>query len=246
LYNAIYHIFTSGPTPHAHLANYYTFLHGTFVLLALLFSVMLLNTLPLPVLLFFSRRPVSSRLALRKPSIPPLSCIIFALGAVAFSHLVSAFCFYAHLNSPTLARLSQLIHQSLTQAPLSCLLLIGVICPISEELLFRGYIQTRLIRRLGPIPGILLASLAFGIFHHDLLQGTFAFLIGIFLGTVAYRAQSTLPAILMHIAVNSSAVLFAYTSTSPTFPVPFTIAASLIFPATLYLLLKTPSPLPPF
>lgn len=73
---------------------------------------------------------------------------------------------------------------------------------ISEELLFRGYIQRRLLQRWSPWTAILVTSLIFGIFHvmpHSVVLG---FVIGIWLGVLAWRTGSVYPGICCHAFIN--------------------------------------------
>lgn len=56
--------------------------------------------------------------------------------------------------------------------------------PISEELLFRGYVL-RSLRPYGKRFAILGSALLFGLFHGNLLQGPYAFLVGLILGYLA-------------------------------------------------------------
>lgn len=58
---------------------------------------------------------------------------------------------------------------------------------LGEELLFRGYMQPRLIERHGAVAGILVASGLFGLIHMDPLHSPLAFTMGIYLGYVAWR-----------------------------------------------------------
>jgi len=81
---------------------------------------------------------------------------------------------------------------------------IGLLPGIAEELLFRGYIQTRLCARWGTKRGILYTSLLFGLIHFDLVQGTYAVIVGLFLGYMTERYGSILPAMIAH-AINNSA-----------------------------------------
>ncbi len=76
-----------------------------------------------------------------------------------------------------------------------------------EELFFRGALQRLLTLRWGPYPAIVLASLAFALFHlYAGLQGmVFALVMGLCLGTVAYRAGSLHEVMLVH-AINNSLV----------------------------------------
>ncbi len=60
----------------------------------------------------------------------------------------------------------------------------GVLAPITEELLFRGLIQ-RTMMPYGRRFAILVSAFTFGIFHGNLLQAPYAFLVGLVLGYVA-------------------------------------------------------------
>lgn len=86
--------------------------------------------------------------------------------------------------------------------------LIGTTPAICEELLFRGYVQTRLNRRIGPALGIILSSAGFAAFHMDLIHIIAVFPLGMYLGVIAWRSGSLLPAMLGHF-VNNSISVFA-------------------------------------
>jgi len=58
-------------------------------------------------------------------------------------------------------------------------LVIGILVPIAEELLFRGVIQTYLVRRMGAVAGIILSSLWFALLHIDLALFVPLFVIGL-------------------------------------------------------------------
>lgn len=60
----------------------------------------------------------------------------------------------------------------------------GILAPISEEILFRGLIQRKLMP-FGKRFAIFCAAFAFGMFHGNLVQTPFAFLVGLVLGYVA-------------------------------------------------------------
>ena len=60
----------------------------------------------------------------------------------------------------------------------------GIFAPITEEILFRGLIQ-RTLRPYGKRFAIIMSAFAFGIFHGNLLQTPYAFLVGLILGYVA-------------------------------------------------------------
>ncbi|WP_182869181.1 type II CAAX endopeptidase family protein [Stieleria mannarensis] len=87
-------------------------------------------------------------------------------------------------------------------------LLIGATPAFCEEFLFRGYVQTRLNRRIGPALGILLSSALFAVFHMDLIHIIAVFPLGLYLGVIAWRSGSLFPAMLGHF-VNNSISVFA-------------------------------------
>lgn len=66
----------------------------------------------------------------------------------------------------------------------SMFLYASIVAPISEELIFRGYVQ-RSLARFGRKFSIFCSALLFGLFHGNLLQTPYAFLVGLILGYVA-------------------------------------------------------------
>ncbi|MEL4106054.1 CPBP family intramembrane glutamic endopeptidase [Oscillospiraceae bacterium WX1] len=87
------------------------------------------------------------------------------------------------------------------------LLAVGIVAPIFEEILFRGLIFGEL-RKLMPIRlALVIQALAFGIYHLNVVQSTYAVVIGLALGFVYYRSNSIVSAILVHITVNSTSIL---------------------------------------
>jgi membrane protease YdiL (CAAX protease family) len=69
---------------------------------------------------------------------------------------------------------------------------------VAEETFFRGFVQTRFAARLGRWPAIFLSALSFGVFHLDPVQGSLAFLLGIYLGWMAERFEGIRPGMLAH------------------------------------------------
>jgi membrane protease YdiL (CAAX protease family) len=86
---------------------------------------------------------------------------------------------------------------------------VGVAPGLGEELLFRGYTQTRLTHRWGRRVSVAVTSVLFALIHLDLVQGTFVVLLGLWLGVLTERAGSVWPAILCHALNNTAATLAA-------------------------------------
>ncbi len=89
------------------------------------------------------------------------------------------------------------------------LLAIGVAPGVAEECFFRGLVQTRIAARWGRWPAIVISAFAFGLFHVDPVQGSLAFVAGLFLGWVADRFGGIRPGIAAHAFNNAVFVLLA-------------------------------------
>lgn len=86
-------------------------------------------------------------------------------------------------------------------------LLIG---PSSEEIIFRGAIFDRTRLAFGFWIGNVLQAMFFGIYHMNLIQGIYAFLLGMVLGMIVYATGSILCSILAHIIFNSTTYIIQY------------------------------------
>lgn len=95
------------------------------------------------------------------------------------------------------------LYENMTPAlALPWILFIALAPGFSEEMLFRGYAQRRLIERWPAWVAILVTSFIFAIFHvmpHTVL---FAFPLGIWLGMMAWKSGSIWPGVICHAAIN--------------------------------------------
>ncbi len=82
----------------------------------------------------------------------------------------------------------------------SMFLYMGIAAPITEEILFRGVIL-RTIMPYGKRLAIVMSAFLFGIFHGNLVQTPYAFLVGLILGYVAAE-HSIFWAIVLHMLNN--------------------------------------------
>lgn len=86
-------------------------------------------------------------------------------------------------------------------------LTIGLLAPLSEEMVMRGAILKELLKsqRLSPWGAIALSALFFALIHMNPVQMPHAFLIGLLLGWMYWRTGSILPGIVYHWVNNSVA-----------------------------------------
>ncbi len=88
------------------------------------------------------------------------------------------------------------------------IIVICLVGPIMEELLFRGAIQGYMMKIYKkPSNAILLSALIFGVIHGNPAQIPFAFLIGLVMGALYYRTGSLMPGIIIHVVNNSISTL---------------------------------------
>jgi len=84
-----------------------------------------------------------------------------------------------------------------------------VLSPILEEVLFRGCLY-RLLRKQGSaICSALISSIAFGIYHWNVPQGTYAFLMGMVLAWSLEQYKTLKAPIVIHMAANMMALILA-------------------------------------
>lgn len=84
----------------------------------------------------------------------------------------------------------------------SMFILMVVMAPFFEEVIFRGVILSGFLKNYNPVKAILLSSLLFGLVHVGSTQLLLSFLFGIFLGILYTQTQSILACILLHMSNN--------------------------------------------
>ncbi len=113
-------------------------------------------------------------------------------------------------------------------SPVLVVLLVVFVGPFAEEMTFRGVMMKKLGRILPFAAANILQAAAFGIFHLNILQGTYAFLLGMILGYTAHRYQSITASILLHMAVNCSGFLLGLLPNSMTTFINMVIAGGIM------------------
>ena len=82
--------------------------------------------------------------------------------------------------------------------------------PVSEELIFRGAILSKAKRYLPFWQANALQAFLFGVYHLNLIQGLYAFFIGIVFGAVRMCCDSIFASIVLHISFNATSVAVLY------------------------------------
>jgi membrane protease YdiL (CAAX protease family) len=110
-----------------------------------------------------------------------------------------------------LARRHRLINPTTWWGGVSALLALVLVAPVTEELLFRGWLLSDLKEQYGARPALVWSSALFGLVHMEPSAIVYAMLGGLVLGSVALRTKSTLASIAMHAGVNALALLLPAT-----------------------------------
>jgi uncharacterized protein len=90
---------------------------------------------------------------------------------------------------------------------ISLFLCVSILPAIAEEWLFRGYIQSRLLKRWHPAWAILLSSLLFAGFHMDPVHVVAVIPLGLWLGLITYYSGSLIPAMIAHAYNNALSII---------------------------------------
>ena len=163
---------------------------------------------------FFYRRDFRSTLALRGPS--PSHCVIMILMVLPMAILASeatncAAEFLPQFNSQVMFDFANL-HWAIV-------LLGGCLFPaVGEEIFCRGFLGRGLVAHHGPLWGVVLTSLLFGILHLDPVQAIGAFVLGLALHFAYLTTGSLTVSISMHF-LNNAFAFWTYRNAS-LLPVP--------------------------
>lgn len=145
------------------------------------------------------------------PLIGVIGAIVVGMGAWAIAHeafVVAEWFGVGGLSAERIEQTKKVLH-TWTMVPLWLLLATLALAPaVIEELCFRGFLFSSLLKVMPPGRTILLTSLLFGLFHvltgntlliERLIPST---LLGLVLGWIAYRTGSVLPGMAMHFVHN--------------------------------------------
>tara|TARA_R110000868_G_scaffold214874_1_gene464984 strand:+ start:161 stop:928 length:768 start_codon:yes stop_codon:yes gene_type:complete len=95
------------------------------------------------------------------------------------------------------------------------LLFFAVVPAFCEELLHRGMLLPALCKRLGPVPGLVLGALLFGLSHFNLSRLLPTAVLGLAAGGLRLRTGSLWPSMALHAVYNGSLLIAAHASISP-------------------------------
>lgn len=123
------------------------------------------------------------------------------MGAAGLSRLISLFPIDGVLGDYSQIKQSYSESTMVMQIVVLCIL-----SPVVEELLFRGLIYNRLKGYYEVTIAAYISSIIFGIAHFNLVQGLYAFIMGIVFSYVYEKYRNIIAPIMMHAAANITTV----------------------------------------
>jgi hypothetical protein len=155
-----------------------------------------------------SPSPFGQRLNLSAGVLPFWTWVVFVVGTpivgLGSSQILSLL---VDELSENLEFLEAMMRWHIAQSLPLLIILVAVVPGVVEELLFRGYLQTRLAERWRPAWAIMVSAVIFSAAHLDPLHGIGVLPLGLWLGAVAWRTGSVWPAVLCHAANNTMAIV---------------------------------------
>lgn len=134
-----------------------------------------------------------------------------------FSHILIAFAicyaatYFSNLVGNFITTIISVIKQSQVENVMTTItgqmswwcnfIIIVIAAPIMEELLFRKFLIDRM-SRYGQGVAIVTSGLMFGLFHGNLNQFAYAFVIGVFFGFIYVKTRNIIYTIIMHMITN--------------------------------------------
>lgn len=174
------------------------------------------------VVVWLVRRSDSGLAAIGFRSVPALRALSLYLQALLLGYtaiFVSGIIIYALSGrgaQPNLLPVFGTGREALIAAALSA----GLIAPITEEMLFRGFLFTGLRGRFGLAPALLLSSLAFALIHFNPYAFPALLALGALLAWLFDRSGSLWLPIAFHMTINIVTLLLWYAQANGLFPAP--------------------------
>ena len=100
---------------------------------------------------------------------------------------------------------------SITSYPFWLAIIVNaILIPILEEVVFRGYIFSRLGKAMPAVVAAVISSVVFGLCHGGLVWAIWAGIVGLIICVVRIKSGSIIPGIVFHIIMNTYGMVCSY------------------------------------
>lgn len=176
------------------------------MLLTIVFDLIFLGILALFILLT-KKSPAKEENRGLFTKIKPISALLALLIGITGNYALNIVMAYAQMLFPKLFEQYDSATEVYTMGGIIPYIIGGVIlAPIVEELVFRGFMQTRFSRAMPTTAAIVAAGLIFGIIHGNVVQAVYAAALGILLGEIFAHSRSIYTSIICHFGFNLSSL----------------------------------------
>lgn len=166
-------------------------------------SVLPIYLLGLPLVFLLTRRlPAAYPTELHRVGVGGTAAFGAAVYALSYGAQLLTLGAMGLLSSLTGREYSNALEQMMTQTTPAVFLIVGLLAPLMEEVLFRFILLRRLLP-YGRTFGVVASALLFSLFHGNFYQFGYAFAVGLALGYITVRTGSILHAAVMHICFNT-------------------------------------------
>ncbi len=128
--------------------------------------------------------------------------------------------------------------ENLLENEVFTVLRVALLFPVLEELIFRFLIMGFLRRHCPFIAANLIQAAIFGIYHMNVVQGIYAFLLGLLIGSLMEESQTILACIGFHIVFNISGLLLDDLAGDNNSGIAYIAAALMSLAVCIYLYLR--------
>lgn len=105
---------------------------------------------------------------------------------------------------------------------------VTILAPFAEEIIYRGIVLKVCENSMPFIAANMIQALLFGLYHMNLVQGTYAFAMGLIFGYVCKKRKSIIASIFLHMVVNISSYLMAVIEKIPVSEIVLLVGAIVI------------------
>jgi len=159
-----------------------------------------------PVIIYLARKPVGWKSILRLNGISGKVAGLSALIGLSLLVITDEIQRLLEIFFPMPTDILESILENLQIDSFRDFLLIGtgvvIVAGITEEILFRGFVQKTLEKRKGVTQAVSTASILFALIHINPWWVIQILILAMFLGILAWRADSVLPGIIVHFINN--------------------------------------------
>lgn len=135
--------------------------------------------------------------------------IVIGFGVFSLGNIIVSILLYSLKDLPSITRTLETLDEvsNLSSGFFLTFIVIVILPPITEELIFRGILFEEIIRLFDCKFAIFSTALLFGIYHFNILQGVNTFVMALILAIVYYYRKNILDSILIHMVNNFLALI---------------------------------------